>query len=146
MLITPGSATLHPGLLTFNPFGVGFEQIPHCGLDIEATPQPIFTFSHFHIFTFSPSSLAFPYPFDKLRDRNYHRTLYKLVTADGGRSAFVYPGLPKCRRYAAGFHCCQHCGRKITFDCHVAFIHIQPHSGGILVAPGKRTPNDHHPR
>ena len=54
---TPGSATLHPGLLTFNPFGVGFEQVPHCGRDIADGTSAnfhIFTFPNFHILPVIP--------------------------------------------------------------------------------------------
>jgi len=48
--IAPSS--LNPGLLTFNPCGVGFDGDQHCGLEIQdcATANfNIFTFSSFHI-------------------------------------------------------------------------------------------------
>src|SRR5665647_2588752 len=46
--LTPGFASLHPGLFTFNPFGVRFEQVQTCCQKCENC-----TSVNFHIFAFS---------------------------------------------------------------------------------------------
>ena len=53
--LTRGSAALHPGLFTFNPSGVGFERVPHCGREIVD-----YTSANFHIFTFPNFHILHP--------------------------------------------------------------------------------------